>query len=118
MPAGRPTLYDPSHCERVIQLGRDGKSHAQMAAALDVSRQTLYDWADAHSEFLGAITRAKDLAQAWWEDRGQENLGNREFNASLWTKQVSCRFRDDYTDKQQTEVSGSGFSLVIHSDPK
>jgi hypothetical protein len=47
------------------------------------------------------------LSQAWFENKGQSGLETPGFNASLWAKQVSCRFRDDYTDKQQTELSGS-----------
>lgn len=113
-PVGRPTDYRQEHCARVIELGREGKSHAQIAAALDVARQTLYVWAEIYPEFNNAITRAKDLAQAWFEDMGQSGLVTPGFNASLWAKQVSCRFREDYTEKTQTEVSGSGFQLVIN----
>lgn len=101
MTAGRPTDYLPEYCERVVELGRAGKSHAQIAADLDVARMTLYRWAEAVPEFSDAITRARDLAQAWFEDKGQTGLDTSGFNASLWAKQVSCRFRDDYTDKQQ-----------------
>jgi hypothetical protein len=39
---GRPTTYDPSYCERVIELGEKGKSKAQIASALRVSRKSLY----------------------------------------------------------------------------
>lgn len=106
MSAGRPSDYLPEYCERVIELGRQGKSHAQIAAALDVARQTLHNWCDAHPEFLDAMTRARDLAQAWWEDKGQGGLETPGFNASLWSKQVSCRFRADYTDTQRTELTG------------
>lgn len=102
----RPTDYDPTLCERVIELGRAGKSHAQIAADLDVARQTLYNWQAAHPEFMDAIMRARDLAQAWFEDKGQAGLDSTGFNASLWAKQVSCRFRDDYTDKtEQTLIA-------------
>lgn len=102
----RPTLYRPEHCELVVELGRQGKSHAQIAATLDVSRQTLHNWAAVHPEFLDAITHARDLAQAWFEDKGQEGLDRAGFNASLWAKQVSCRFPDDYTDRQKRELTG------------
>lgn len=102
----RPTLYLPDYCEQVIELGRQGKSHAQIAAALGVSRQTLYNWQDAHPEFLDAITHARDLAQAWFEDKGQEGLATPGFNASLWAKQVSARFPDDYTERTKRELTG------------
>lgn len=108
MPAGRPTDYRPEMCEEIIELGRQGKSHAQIAAALDVARQTLRNWAEEHPEFLAAITRAKDLSQAWFEDAGQAGLAmGSGFNASLWAKQVSCRFREDYTDSSKIEHSGN-----------
>lgn len=109
----RPTDYRPEYCEQVVELGRAGKSHAQIAAALDVARQTLHNWADEYPEFLDAIKRARDLSQAWFEDKGQDGLEKPGFNASLWAKQVSCRFRDDYTDKQQTELSGSVSGLTV-----
>lgn len=115
MPAGRPTDYRPEMCDQVVELGRQGKSHAQIAASLDVARQTLRNWADEHPEFLAAITRAKDLAQAWFEDMGQSGLVMQGFNASLWAKQVSCRFRDDYTDKSEVkqDVRVTGIERVI-----
>lgn len=96
MTAGRPTDYRPGYCAQVIDLGKEGKSHAQIAAALDVSRQTMYAWQEKHPEFLDAITRARDLAQAWFEERGQIGLSDKSFNASLWEKQVRARFRKEY----------------------
>ena len=107
MPAGRPTDYRPEMCGQVVELGRQGKSHAQIAAALDVARKTLYEWQERYPEFSDAITHAKDLAQAWFEDMGQSGLVMPGFNASLWAKQVSCRFREDYTDASKIEHSGN-----------
>lgn len=104
----RPTLYLPEYCERVIELGREGKSPAQIAAALDVSRAVLYLWCETHPEFLTAFTRARDLSQAWFEDKGQAGLETPGFNASLWAKQVSARFPDDYTERQKRELTGAG----------
>jgi hypothetical protein len=94
-------------CGQVVELGRQGKSHAQIAAALDVARKTLYEWQERYPEFSDAITHAKDLAQAWFEDMGQSGLVMPGFNASLWAKQVSCRFREDYTDASKIEHSGN-----------
>jgi hypothetical protein len=109
MAGGRPTLYDPAYCERVIELGKEGKSPVQIACALDVARATLYAWADEHPEFLTAFTRAKEFAQAWFEDQGQAGLAmpTGQFNANLWKKQVECRFREDYTEQTRTELTGA-----------
>lgn len=103
---GRPTLYDPSYCERVIELGREGKTPLQMAVSIGVARTTLLAWADEHPEFLTALTLARELSQDWWESAGQNGLLTPGFNASLYNKIVSCRFRDDYTEKTKTEITG------------
>lgn len=103
---GRPTKYKPEYCEEIIALGKQGKSIAQMAAHFDVDKASIYDWAANHEEFSTALARARACSQTWWEDKAQENLGCRDFNAQLWLKSVASRFREDYTEKQITEVSG------------
>lgn len=100
---GRPTVYIPEHCDTVIELGKAGKSVTQMACALDVHKDTLYEWAKIHEDFSDALTRARQWAQNWWEDQGQMGLTADKFQPSLWAKQVSCRFPDDYRDKTQVD---------------
>jgi hypothetical protein len=107
MPAGRPTDYKPEYCETVIELGKAGKSKAQMCSHFDKSRQTIDNWAAAHPEFLEALTRAMVHCQAWWEDQAQINLAIPGFNSAVWKKSVEARFRDDYTERQAIEHSGS-----------
>jgi helix-turn-helix resolvase-like protein len=101
---GRPTKYDPSFCDLVVDLGAEGKSKVQIAARIGISRQTLDNWAKQHPEFLDAIKWAKDLEQAWWEDAGQENMVRQGFNATAFIFQMKNRFHDDYKDKH--EISG------------
>lgn len=103
---GRPTDYLPEHCERVIELGREGKSVVQMACELDVHKDTLYEWAKVHPEFSDAFTRAKQWSQYWWESKGQTGLETSGFNASLWSRSMAARFPDDYTERQKREVTG------------
>lgn len=114
-PVGRPTDYRPEFCDRVIELGKLGKSHAQMASDLDVCRNTLYAWQSAHPEFMSAMLRARDYAQAWFEDIAQANMVApiQGFSATLWAKQVSCRFADDYTDKSKTDITTGGEKLSL-----
>lgn len=101
MPAGRPSKYDPVYCDRVIELGKDGKSQVQIAVALDIPRSTLQSWADQHLEFSAALTRAKECEQAWWEQKGMDGLTADKFNSAIWSKSMSARFRDDYTERRE-----------------
>lgn len=101
--AGRPTDYEQSYCERVIELGKLGKSKAQMCAEFDISRQTIDNWAAAHEEFLEALSRAMAHAQAWWEDQGVKGLTSKDFNAPVWKKSMEARFREDYTERREVD---------------
>lgn len=105
MNVGRPSQYEPEYCERVIELGRQGKSPAQIASELGVVRQTLYNWAGQHPEFLAALTRAKIEEQRWWEDIGQSALFADKFQAQVWAKSMQARFRDDYTERQKIDAN-------------
>jgi hypothetical protein len=97
-----------------------GQSILEVAVSMGVSRDTFYQWAKDHKEFSDALTRAREVSQAWWEEQGRLNLRDEEtydaetkistkyrFNERLWSKNVSCRFREDWTDKSEIEHSGS-----------
>lgn len=103
---GRPTDYLAEYCERVVDLGRQGKSVVQMACELGVHKDTLYQWAKVHPDFSDAFTYARQCAQAWWEDKGQGGLDQSGFNSSLWSRSMAARFPADYTERKQTELTG------------
>lgn len=124
---GRPSTYDPAYCEQVIEWGAQGKSKAWMCANLGIARQTLENWADAHVEFLDAITRAMLLSQAWWEDIGQDNIvsmpGSGALNGSVYSRSMAARFPADWREKSEQTLQGpDGQALTIITrrviDPK
>lgn len=115
-PVGRPTKYKPEYCEKIVELGKEGKSIAQMASFFDVDKASIYRWAEEEEDFRTALARAKAHSQNWWEEAAQNNLATRDFNAQLWLKSVASRFREDYTEKQVTEVSGpEGGAIQVES---
>lgn len=111
-PVGRPTKYKPEYCEQIIQLGKEGKSIAQMASFFDVDKASIFRWAEEYDDFRTALARARVHSQNWWEDKAQQNLASRDFNAQLWLKSVASRFRDDYTERTQTEITGKDGGAV------
>jgi transposase len=115
--AGAPTKYDPKYCEAVIEYGKQGLSKAQMAARLEVHRETLNNWADNHPEFFDAIKKATDLAQDLWEQRFVKGaLGEDEgqqMNPTMMIFLMKNRFPADWCEKQTTEHEVSGAKKVV-----
>lgn len=114
----RPSSYDPAYCEQVIEYGRDGKSLTWIATEIGVVKQTIHNWMKEFPEFLDAMTRAKDLAQRWWEDKGQEGLTSQGFNASVWSRSMAARFPDDWREVKGQEISGPGGAAIPISETR
>jgi hypothetical protein len=95
----------------VLAWGAEGKSKAWMAAKLGVVRQTLENWAQEYPDFLDAITRSRDLAQAWWEDIGQDHIlskpGGGTLNAGVYSRSMAARFPEDWREKTETALTGA-----------
>ena len=96
---GRPSAYDPAFCERVIELGEQGFSRAQISRALGCSRSSLHLWMKVHPEFAEAMKEAEWRSLAWWEDVGMAGLSLPKFNAALYAFNMKNRFREHYSDK-------------------
>jgi transposase-like protein len=111
VPAGRPSDYRLEYCELVIELGKQGKSVAQMASAMDVSKQTLLRWVDAHQEFSDAMEISRSHAQSWWETIGQVNIismPGSTLNSGVYSRSMAARFPDDWRENKGVEVTGAG----------
>lgn len=66
---GRPTKYDPTYCDMVVESSKRGFSLAGFAGSIGVSRATINVWMAAHPDFLEAVSRAKAAAAYCWESR-------------------------------------------------
>lgn len=110
---GRPSKYDPAFCERVIELGKQGCSFCEIAADLMIAKSTLVLWTVEHEEFSLSMDLAKQLSQAWWEEKGRKYLiegeveGQGRINSSLYSRSMAARFPDDWRESNKTELSGS-----------
>lgn len=107
---GRPTDYRLEFCDRVIELGKQGLSVAEMAADVGVAKFTLLRWEAAHEEFRDAMAIARTLAQAWWEEKGRSHIVNEpngpSLNSSLYSRSMAARFPDDWRENSRIEHAG------------
>jgi hypothetical protein len=103
----RPTKYDPSFCDKVIEWGKLGKSIAWIAAELEVSKECVYNWARENQQFSDALAIARLKSQQYWEDEGQDGMKTPGFNASIWSRSMAARFPDDWREKSETALTNA-----------
>ena len=117
MTVGRPTLFDPSYCDKVMELGALGKSLEQISSNLGVSCRVLYDWRDKYPEFLRALEQAKEAEQTWWEDQAQaymlEHKDAAKLNASIWSRSMAARFPKKYRESVKQEITGENGAPLL-----
>ena len=109
------TTYDAGVCKKVMDLGRKGKSPAQIRSALNIMNSQWASWIRHHVEFKKAVEESYFLAMAFWEDAGMVGMtmGVR-FNASAYIFLMKNMFRGDYRDRQEHDVTGvQPINLII-----
>jgi len=102
---GRPTKYTADLPERVMECIGNGKSVAQFARDLGVTRATIYNWADQNPEFLAALTRAQEHSEAAWLDKVEAMMTSRDVNVPLVKLYLANRF--GWSDKQENVITGA-----------
>lgn len=106
-PVGRPSEYRPEFCELVEELGAQGKSKIQMAAACGVSKiDTIDYWCAKFPEFSDAFGKAMILSQAFWEEIGREGVWDvegRKLNTT-YPKQMAARFPKTWREQTAVEL--------------
>ena len=126
---GRPTDYNPEWVKTLPEMFSEGQSVLEVSVNLGISRASYYNFEKEYPEFLDASTRGKELSQAWWERMGRENMFDtkeydsetkisieRKFNDRLWNKNVSCRFRNDWTDKSEIDLNTGPLEIKVTHD--
>jgi hypothetical protein len=102
--------YKPEYCQVAVDILSRGKSLAAICAHLNICRDTLYAWRDAHPDFAASLKAGLQKSQAVWEDLGEQGIKGdiEKFGAAPWIFTMKNRFRDHYKeDKEQKTVSES-----------
>ncbi|AUR88194.1 HTH domain resolvase [Vibrio phage 1.110.O._10N.261.52.C1] len=110
MTAGRPTKYKEELCKRSVAFLSKGKSVTQLSAHLDVSKSTIYKWAEDHKEYSDALTRGRELSQAHWEGELVDMMYNKEVNSPLVKLYFANRF--GWSDKVESKNENANVEKV------
>lgn len=71
---GRPSGFKPEYCQMLLDHAEKGLSFEAFAGVLRKPKQTLYNWIDAHPEFMDAKKCADALTLLFWEKAGIDGL--------------------------------------------
>jgi hypothetical protein len=114
---GQPTKYRDEYREQVIAWGKEGKSLEWMCAELGVVYNTLTaSWPRLFPEFKEALELAEMYALQWWEDKGQNGLGSRDFNANLYSRSMAARFPNKWRESTRSELTGKDGAPLSQTD--
>lgn len=118
MPAGRPTLYDESYCERLVEFCAEGYSLTAFAGEIDVARSTINEWIAKHPTFSEAVSRAKSKRSRWWEDRARTvaSEGGPGGQATMVIFGLKNHAPEDFRDKTEHEHTGADGKDLIPAE--
>lgn len=72
--AGRPTVYEPWMCDKIIEIASQGGSRSKMIVALGIRREaTLNEWCEKYPEFKEAYEICKHYHLAYHEEINLQN---------------------------------------------
>ena len=96
-------LYDPALCEAVPELYVGGKSDAEVAVAIGISKMTFYDWIKKYPQFREAVYYGRSHAEVPFQEAGRAAaFGERQINGMVWAANMRNRF--GYDDARAADV--------------
>lgn len=113
---GRPTSYDPAFVDEVVPFMGQGYSITAFAGHIGVARQTLYNWMEAHPDFLDAIKRGEAASAVWWENCLRQNAMTGEGNATAAIFGLKNRATEDWRDRKDLDHTSSDGSMTPKPD--
>lgn len=115
MPGGRPTKYNPSYCQKLIDFLSQGYSLEAFCGHVSLSKETLYRWFEEYPEFSNAKKEAMTKCRAFWEKIGIDSATgkNTKSNSTTWIFNMKNRF--GWKDKAEIDNNHSGsLDLNVH----
>lgn len=115
---GAPTKYKPEYCDLIIKMAKEGASFTEFRAEIGgISRQTLHNWKEAHSDFMDAYTRAEVLGEAHWDSKMRKQLMfDKEINTALVKLYFANRFNWSDKTENKTDLTSSDGSMSPKSE--
>ncbi len=115
---GRPTKYDHSFCEMLIEHMKQGYSFGSFGALVDSCEDTVYEWAKVHPAFSEAKKIGLAKSMIWWEKQGMQGLWEEhgkdaltmKLNTTAWI--FNMKNKHGWRDKHDVDVKHEDTQLA------
>ena len=113
-PVGRPrleTTMPPQWYEIIIEAGRRGKHITDFLITLGISWEGHYELLKRNKKYSEAFREYNKLCEQWWYERAYEAVESgqsNKFNQRLWLQIVKNKFRENWKDEKQLDVTTQG----------
>lgn len=89
-----------SWAKELVDNYRQGYSDAEVAAAMNITIKQFYSQVAENPSFAKLVEYGRTLSTAFWEGLARKNVGNRNFNTSLYNFYMKNKFA--WADKVET----------------
>lgn len=98
----------------LIEHMANGLSFESFGAIVDASKETLYSWAEKHSDFLDAKRLGTQKCRIFYEQAGVDGMKAKIpfFNDRIWRLNMINRFRDEWIDHQRVETKNENTTTI------
>jgi hypothetical protein len=108
--------FDPEMYEMIIEMGKQGKSLAEMCVACEISKQTAHAWRAKDPIWDDSLNRALTAREAFLNAQGARNVewvdnkGNPQFRAEVWKE-----LKIDHKPIEKLEIKTEGISEAVQA---
>jgi len=111
---GRPrveTTMDPEWVNIIIDAGKQGHHITRFLKDLGISWETHRNLLKRNKTYLEAFHEYQKQCEEWWFNIAHQamvNDGGTKFNSRLWQIIVKNKFRDNWKDDKQIDITSMG----------
>lgn len=114
---GRPRLeqtMNPEWYNIIIDAGKNGHHITRFLKELGISWEGHYRLLRTNSKYSEAFNEYQKLCEEWWYNIAQDAMiqdGGSRFNSRLWQIIVKNKFKDNWKDDKQIDITTKGETI-------
>lgn len=97
--------------EIMINLGKEGKNNSAIFIALGFQQDSHYELLKRNEEYADAYNEYLKHCEEWWFEKARESYitgKSKMFNQHLWANVMKNKFKDNWKDETQLDVTSKG----------